>query len=96
MSEILNIDMLEQLGLNKIIYNGIIPEYFIPLSEKYDPEIYCDYKIAIRFGEWKNEDFRVWLFSAGSMTFCKDIRTFNQIKQLYFMLKGKQIDNPKE
>ena len=39
MSEILNIDMLEQLGLSKIIYNGIIPEYYIPLSEKYEPEV---------------------------------------------------------
>ena len=87
-------DFLKGKGWNKIEWNGgVIIGYYWPLDKGHDSETYRDADIEVRFGEYKNEDFRVWLCVPSKMIYFKGIKTYEQIKKLYFLLKNEQLPN---
>lgn len=74
---------LARHGYNLMSWNGgTIPEYWKPLRG--DDEF--NYRIGVRFNEYKNRPFAVWLTVGSNMHECKRIKNVSQLNALHFLL----------
>jgi len=79
---------------NKITWNGVIGEYWLPVLPPSDKYTAYSHRVAVRFNEWKNqppESFTVSVFLSGGGAILKHIRTMPQLERLYKSLAGISI-----
>ena len=78
--------ILEECRYNRFEWNnGTIIEYWKPLAANDD----FDHKVCVRFGEWKDEPFSVYIVALHSMYNCKHIKTISDLEKLYTLLSGR-------
>lgn len=63
--------------------NGAIMEYWKSITEDEDG---FDFRVGVRFGEWKDKPFLVWFITGSSMTSMPKIKTVEQLNQFYEMV----------
>lgn len=79
--------ILERYGYDKFEWNnGAIIEYWKSFAT-YPNDF--DYRIGVRFGEWENREYVVWLIFRNHMHDYKNIKTIDQLEQLYTLLSGR-------
>jgi hypothetical protein len=84
--------MITQRGLEKLGYkrfswnNGAIVEHWKSIAADGS----FDARIGVRFGEFRNEPYVVWLIFPYYMFPVRHLRTLNEIEQLWKLLSGKQ------
>lgn len=72
--------------------NGTIMEYWKPLGlnekdERYKTEL-LDRRLCVKFGEWNNRPFVVWLYGPGCGIECRGVQTIDQLEQLRILVNG--------
>lgn len=76
---------LEAHGYQRFSWNhGVIIEYWKSIT-KNDDDFEC--RIGVRFGEWKDIPFIVWLFFSHQAHPLRHITMIEQVEQLYMLLK---------
>lgn len=79
---------LEALGYRRFSWNnGTIIEYWIGIGRDKDD---FDSRIGIRFGEWKHIPFLVWLIYPQVMIPLKHIKSYDDLRELYRLLKWQE------
>lgn len=68
--------------------NGAIMEYWKPLDESAQVEVAFNQRLAVRFNEWKNRPFGVWLLTAACGIEFKGVQTVEHLEQLYALVSG--------
>jgi hypothetical protein len=78
---------LLNLGFDEFAWNGgIIMEYWLSLFPGTEKE--WDYRLGIRFNEFRDKPFIVWLFTGSAMTQLRHIDTIEKASQLYELMTG--------
>lgn len=90
---------LEALGFNKVIWNGVMPDYwksFYPETGDYYKDSCC--RLDIHFKEFRCEppDKPHIYVCAFGMTEVKGVRTIEELQQLYRLLTGQELKAVKE
>jgi len=83
---------LEALGFHRIVWNRIIPEYWLPLLEPTgDQVVDMNCRLAVKFNELRSEPGpRVWLI-VHSMILLPHIKQVSQLLRLYELLTGQAL-----
>lgn len=78
-------EQLLQLGYEKFNWNnGAVMEYWKPLEGKNKTATeQFERRLTVRFGEWKDRPFSVWLLTEVCGIECKNVHTIKQLEQLY-------------
>jgi hypothetical protein len=81
---------LLNLGFEEFAWNGgLIMEYWLSLFP--DTEKEWDYRLGIRFNEFRDKPFIVWLFTGSAMTQLRHIDTVEKVSQLYELVAGVRL-----
>ena len=64
--------------------NGTIIEYWKPIDSRNDFEL-CP-RLSVRFGEYRNVSFVVYLFTSSNITPLLHIQQYSQLQELYSRL----------
>ena len=78
---------LEMHGYRRFSWNnGTIIEYWKSIGIANDD---FESRIGVRFGEWKDTSFLVWLFFPHQAVSLRHITTIKQVERLYKLLKAR-------
>lgn len=82
----------ENAGLNKMVWNGIVPEYWITLHSEPETDRAFDYRLGIEFfEEIDGERPFVQLVTPRTKTPLKGVSTPEDFQQAYRLISGREM-----
>lgn len=81
-------DELKKLGCKQILWNGAIPEWYLPVRG--DGRGLKDQRLSVIFDEHPDYPVMAWLIVPSCKIALKHVTTIEQFCQMYTLLTGKQ------
>ena len=90
----------EAIGLRKVIWNGLMPEYWISLysdeelkkAKEGEQDYWAfQYRIGVRFNEYPDFAAKVCLFTSHTITELKGVREPHDLRNIYRLIAGREM-----